>query len=128
MQYIPAPWLLWADNAYVYIPQAVLMFILGPNFSSFSNLSAKTDADFSFISVKIQIIDMKRHIQAYLSKSCYINRSRIHLAFEVIKMMEAAPSELDLLFYQMGCVFSLSAMTLLLRVQIFALLTLLLSP
>ena len=86
------------------------MFILGPNFSSFSNLSAKTDANFPFINAKIQIIGMKMHIQAYLYKSCYINRSRIHLAFEVINM-EAAPSELDLLFYQITRVFSLSTMT-----------------
>jgi len=107
MQYIPAPWLLWADNAYVYIPQAELMFILGPNFSLFSNLSAKTDANFPFINAKIEIIGIKSYIRAYLYKSYYIIRNRIHLAFEMIDM-EAAPSELDLLFYQMGCVFSLS--------------------
>jgi len=62
MQYMPDPWVLWADSAYLYIPQAELMFVLGPNFSSFSNLSAKTDANFPFINAKIEITGIKRHI------------------------------------------------------------------
>ncbi len=57
MQYLLTALLIRTVNTYLYIAQTELMFTLGPTFSLFSILSAKTDANFPITRTKIQILD-----------------------------------------------------------------------